>query len=410
MILDLSAQRNSISGSVNLPASKSYCNRALILRALSQNKISLSERSPANDSKLLAEALESAEEILDIEDAGTAMRFLTAYFAFGNQKKILRGTKRMHERPIELLVTALNHLGASISYIENKGYPPIQIKPVLKSDIKNEVTLRANVSSQYITALLLVAPTLPNGLSIHMSGNISSRPYIDLTLDILEKIGVRTDFSNSTIKVWPTKFQEQTLVIEKDWTAASYFFALAALAKKSSIYLPNLIVNSAQGDTILCDWFQKHFGVRSICDANGIRLEKREMKLPESLEIDFSDNPDLAQTIIVLSACLGINLKATGLHSLRIKETNRIVALKTELEKFGIVISTTDSTLAVKGKIQPADETTVIETYSDHRMAMSMAIISLLRPIKIVEPEVVKKSFPAFFKELNNLTKQSSIG
>jgi len=404
MLLNYSEINKELTGTVNLPISKSLCNRALILAAISQDKVSIQKISDANDSIVLKRSLKSLETIIDVEDAGTAMRFLTAYFAFQNKTLEIIGSDRMLERPIGALVDALNQIGASVSYLKKEGFPPLRIEPCKNGNLSSEISISAQTSSQFISALMLIAPSLPNGLTMHLTGKIASRPYIQMTHKLLQKTGVKSEFKEDYINVPFLVFESQTIDLEADWSAASYFYAVAALSTNATIQLTNLNIDSTQGDDVLVKWFSTYFGIASSFDENGVGLSSiPNFQFPSTIDLNFSDYPDLAQTIIVLCACLGIQLKATGLESLLIKETNRINALSLELRKLDIPIISTSNSIEINDKIQSSKTSVEINTYNDHRMAMAFSMVSLIRPITFDNEKVVSKSFPQFFSELGKL-------
>ncbi len=404
MLLDFKEIKSHLSGIVELPISKSLCNRALILRAISNQNIYLSEISKANDSVILERCLNTTSNVIDVEDAGTAMRFLTAYFAFQQGSIELRGSKRMHQRPIGSLVEALNAIGANVTYIENDGFPPIRLDACKLEALTTEVSISANTSSQFISALMLIAPSLPQGLTINLTGKVASRPYIEMTNNLLQQTGVKSTITENKISIPFHQFEPQALELESDWSGASYFYAIAALIPGSTIQLDNLNSNSFQGDSVLVVWFERYFGISSYFNKNGVSLSAiSNFLFPKELELDFSNYPDLAQTIVVLCACLGIKLKATGLESLLIKETNRINALSTELKKLGIATYTTSNSIEIDEKIQFSATPVEINTYQDHRMAMAFSMVSFIRPIELDNEKVVTKSFPKFFTELKNI-------
>ena len=404
MLLDFKEIKSHLSGIVELPISKSLCNRALILRAISNQNIYLSEISKANDSVILERCLNTTSNVIDVEDAGTAMRFLTAYFAFQNQSLQIQGTDRMHERPIGVLVEALNSIGAFVSYSGKEGFPPLQIEFCDKDALKNEVSISAETSSQFISALMLIAPSLPQGLTINLTGKVASRPYIKMTNNLLQQTGVKSTITENKISIPFHEFEPQALELESDWSGASYFYGIAAMRRNSKIQLTNLNSDSFQGDSIIVKWFQEYFGVSSQFNQEGVQLNStNDFKFPTELELDFTPYPDLAQTLVVLCACLGIRLKATGLESLLVKETNRLLALSTELEKIGVHSTITSNSIAIEGQIQLSDTPVGISTYQDHRMAMSFSLVSFLRPVEFDNEKVVSKSFPKFFDELEQL-------
>jgi len=385
-----------------ITGSKSESNRALILRAL-YSTIELSNLSNSDDTKLLAAALSSKEEAVDIHHAGTAMRFLTAYFsAKEGSNRILTGSKRMKERPIGLLVEALKSMGATIEYLEKEGYPPLQIKGThLKG---NYVELESHVSSQYISALLLMAPALPKGLNIGLLGKVTSKPYIEMTLALLRRIGVATSFKENSIEVRPFSQLKTTthLVIESDWSSASYFYSLVALSEVgTSVQLEHYFEDSLQGDAVLQKIY-KSFGVQTTFTTTGLLLQKVSKPVISDFKYDLSNAPDIAQTIAVTCLGLGLSCNLTGLHTLKIKETDRLEALRAELSKIGADILVTNDTLNLKASNLFYDNQS-IETYNDHRMAMAFAPLALKGAIQIKDPDVVSKSYPDFWKDLQTL-------
>lgn len=386
---------------VEITGSKSESNRLLLLQALFP-EFDLKNVSNSDDSNLMTKALASNAKVVDIHHAGTAMRFLTAYFSVQEGREtILTGSKRMKERPIKILVEALQTLGADISYEENEGYPPIKI--VGKKLQKYKVALKANVSSQYISALLLIASKLENGIELTLEGDITSVPYIKMTLSLLNEIGIKTSFENNVIIVYPSavKSEAKTLTVESDWSSASYYFSIAALSPVGTeITLSSYKQNSLQGDSCLVDIY-KHFGVSTTYNANSITL-KKEVKDIQPLTQDLKHAPDIAQTIAVTCFTLGIPCDLTGLHTLKIKETDRLVALKTEIEKLGGTVEITDKSLHLKAAtiIKPM---VPIATYNDHRMAMAFAPIALKQPVVIEDAGVVSKSYPTFWDDLEIL-------
>lgn len=398
MNLQLLQSRLKPKTEIQIPGSKSETNRLLILQALFP-EISMDNISDSDDSAVLQKALTSTESLIDIGHAGTAMRFLTAYYSFhGKNPKILTGSHRMQNRPIELLVNALKSLGAEISYEQKSGFPPLKIHP--KKAINNQIEISADVSSQYISALLLIASKLPEGLKIKLKGEILSRPYIEMTLKLLEEIGIRTEFKNNIIKVYPAeKILPKTLAIEPDWSAASYYYSLIALSEEGEIILKNFKQNSLQGDAQVRKIYEK-LGVETSFQKEGILLKKKKnFTLPDYFSEDLKNYPDLAQTIAVTCVALKIPFELRGLSTLKIKETDRLVALKNELSKFGADIQITAD--ALKGKAENELNTNiVVKTYDDHRMAMAFAPLCLCIDLQIEQPEVVSKSYPDFWKDL----------
>lgn len=387
--------------SVNITGSKSESNRLLLLKAL-YPVFSLENVSNSDDSNLMTNALVTDSNVVDIHHAGTAMRFLTAFFSMQEGREVtLTGSKRMKERPIKILVEALQTLGADITYAENEGYPPLIIKG--KKLTQNKVSLAANVSSQYISALLLIASKLENGLELTLEGEITSVPYIKMTLSLLDQIGVPTSFEGNVITVNPSneKKEAQTLVVESDWSSASYYFSIVALsAVGTEVTLSSYKASSLQGDSALVDIY-KHFGVDSVFSENSVTLKKVSTDI-QPLTLDLKNAPDIAQTIAVTCFTLGVPCDLTGLHTLKIKETDRLVALKTEIEKLGGEVDITDKSLHLKAS-KGIKELVAIETYNDHRMAMAFAPIALKAPVIIEDAMVVSKSYPSFWEDIKSI-------
>ena len=395
--LTLRHQSGNLHGRIQITGSKSESNRMLLLQAL-YPMITLDNLSNSDDTVAMKSGLESDKNMVDIGHAGTSMRFLSAYYStLENQEKILTGSSRMQERPIGVLVDALRQLGADISYLKNEGYPPLLIKG--KQLRANEVRLSANISSQYITALMLIAPSLPDGLRLYLEGKITSIPYIEMTLSLLHKIGVDAIFSGQHIQVFPKKDITQiTHAVESDWSSASYYFSMVALAKEADVSLSTYKKDSLQGDRVLMDVYQQ-FGVKSSIENNTLALKKQTVGSTH-VQLDLSDAPDIAQTIAVTCYGLGLSCSLTGLHTLKIKETDRLVALQNELSKLGATIEITDKSLHLHKRTNPIRPNVLIETYHDHRMAMAFAPLGLLVPIRIQDADVVTKSYPGFWKDL----------
>jgi len=395
--LTLRHQSGNLHGRIQITGSKSESNRMLLLQAL-YPQITLDNLSNSDDTVAMKSGLESDKNMVDIGHAGTSMRFLSAYYStLENQEKILTGSSRMQERPIGVLVDALRQLGADIIYLKNEGYPPLLIKG--KRLTASEVRLSANISSQYITALMLIAPSLPDGLRLYLEGKITSIPYIEMTLSLLHKIGVDAIFSGQHIQVFPKKDITQiTHAVESDWSSASYYFSMVALAKEADVSLSTYKKDSLQGDRVLMDVYQQ-FGVKSSIENNTLALKKQTMGSTH-VQLDLSDAPDIAQTIAVTCYGLGLSCSLTGLHTLKIKETDRLVALQNELSKLGATIEITDKSLHLHKRTNPIRPNVLIETYHDHRMAMAFAPLGLLVPIRIQDADVVTKSYPGFWKDL----------
>ncbi len=388
------------NNTLQITGSKSETNRLLILQALYPN-IEINNVSNSDDSSLMQKALASDDTLVDIHHAGTAMRFLTAFFAVKEGREtVLTGSKRMQERPIQILVEALGQLGCEINYEKEIGYPPIKI--VGKKPVINKVELKANVSSQYISALMLIAPSLPDGLIISLEGKVTSVPYIKMTLSLLKDVGVKGKFENNLITIYPANdIEDNTLVVESDWSSASYFYSIVAMSANAEITIGSYKKNSYQGDSALAEIY-KHFGVETTFTEHSITLKKVSniVQLPNGL--DLSNSPDIAQTIAVTCFGLGVGCYLTGLHTLKIKETDRLEALKAEIEKLGGQVEITDDTL----KLSPAHtikENISIATYNDHRMAMAFAPLALKTSLTIEDPGVVSKSYPDFWEDLKKL-------
>ncbi|MBD2721885.1 3-phosphoshikimate 1-carboxyvinyltransferase [Hymenobacter armeniacus] len=402
--MHLSWPGGPLRGTAHPPASKSEANRALILQALAGGG-TIGNLSDAHDTQLMQRLLAAApgSSELSAEDAGTVMRFLTAYLSVTNWRGRLTGTARMQERPIGVLVDALRQAGASISYENQEGYPPLQIEGFsAKSDgAPTRLAVRGDISSQYISALLMVGPYLPGGLRLELTGHVGSRPYIDMTAALMQRFGARYSAEGNALTVLPQPYQSTDYSVESDWSAASYWYAMVALAPAGSeITLPWLRRESLQGDQTIAK-MMTHFGVKTTFLADAVHLQQQPAAAStEPLTLDFTDCPDLAQTVAVVAAALNQPVEMTGLESLRIKETDRIAALQAELAKFGGDLRdlgegrfrTESNGFAVNGQS--------VATYHDHRMAMAFAPLALRGPLTIEAPTVVKKSYPQFWKEL----------
>lgn len=410
MDIRLYVQNGVISSSLQISGSKSETNRLLLLQGL-YPEISFLNASESDDSKAMRKALTGNNGIVDVHHAGTAMRFLTAYYAICEGREVvLTGSLRMKERPISELVEALQSLGADIHYMENEGYPPLRIKG--KKITGAKVAVKANVSSQYISALLLIAAKLENGLEIELDGEITSRPYLDMTLSLLKQVGVTAVFNNNVIKVSSAtnNLQPINVAIESDWSSASYFYSVIALAEiGATISLSSYKKNSLQGDSALIDIYKK-FGVTTEFINDTITLKKVSSER-SAISLDLNSTPDIAQTIAV--TCLGLETgcKLSGLHTLKIKETDRLEALKTELEKFGVSVNITNDSLAFEPNTLDLKNTPTIKiaTYNDHRMAMAFAPLAVKLPIIIKDAEVVSKSYPEFWNDLAKIGFSSNV-
>lgn len=389
-------------GEIFIGGSKSESNRLLILNELFDNRLQIKNLSDSEDTVLLQKALTETGDTIDVHHAGTAMRFLTAFFAIQeNRNTVLTGSERMKQRPIRVLVEALRSMGAEIAYLEKQGFPPLLIKG--RKPKKDFVELDGGVSSQFISALMLIAPKLENGLTIRLRGETTSLPYLKMTIKWLKKIGIRIEESQDQIKIHPEKeIQPQTLVVESDWSSASYFYSLAALSKDSEIKLNTYFTDSFQGDASLVQIFRDHFGIETHLNNNRLILSTINNFCAHDFEMNLNDTPDLAQTIAVTAAGLKIKCKLTGLGTLNIKETNRLTALKTELRKVGALAEITPYSLEITGFTE-INELPFIKTYEDHRMAMSFAPLCMLMDLEVENPQVVEKSYPNFWKDLEKL-------
>ena len=402
MIYHLSKNNKTINGVIEIGGSKSESNRLLILRKyLSDFKIT--NLSKSDDTKTLLDAITSTKKIIDIHHAGTAMRFLLSYYASKEKSEVtLTGSDRMKSRPIGILVNALRDLGASIEYLEKEGFPPIKI--IGKKLISNEVSLPANVSSQYISSLMMLGVKIENGIKLNLKGNITSRPYILMTKKLIEKIGQNVIFKDNQIEVLcESKDLSKIVEVESDWSSASYFYSIVALSKDAKITLKTFKRNSIQGDAIVSRIYKK-LGVDTLYNKDYIIISKnKNINLPKKLDLDLSDSPDLAQTIAVSCLGLGIECRLSGLHTLKIKETDRIEALKKEFLKLGIKnIETSDNTIYFEGN-QKINNNIKIATYQDHRMALSFSALAVIIDISIESPNVVSKSFPGYWENLKTL-------
>lgn len=379
-----------------LPASKSISNRALIINALAGGVSQLNNLSDANDTQLMLRLVNSPERVIDVEDAGTTMRFLTAYFSIANQNKVLTGTPRMKERPIGILVDALRLLGAEIDYLEKEGYPPHEIKRFIGQKT-NKIRIRGDVSSQYISALMMIAPALPNGLTLELEGKVGSRPYIEMTAALMRHFNAACTLLEDKVIVPQQAYRPASFTVESDWSAASYWFAFTALANQAEILLPRLSLTSLQGDSKIIR-IMESLGVSTHLKDDLLKLSKKEFK--KELQWDFTHCPDLAQTVAVICSAKGVKGYFTGLESLRIKETDRIAALQHELRKIGADLIEEDKTHWTLIPSLSLPNGASFQTYKDHRMAMAFAPLATLMDIEIENPDVVRKSYPNFWKDM----------
>ena len=399
MSIDLQLKKTSdLSGKITgLPSSKSVSNRVLILDALAGGKSRLNNLSEARDTVLMQKLLRSDESVLNVMDAGTTMRFLTAYYSISGQQKLLTGTERMKERPIAPLVKALQLIGANLQYTEKEGFPPVQIQGFGGQKSK-EVTVPGNLSSQFISALMMIGPVLPQGLIIRLEGQIGSKPYIQMTEAMMKMFSAKLKFEGHTIEIEPSTLKPVDYQVEPDWSAASYWYAFTSLANKAEIFLPGNFTHSFQGDQVM-ESIGRSLGVKTERQSDGLRLIKIDHQ--QKVEWDFNDCPDLAQTVLPICAVKGITGNFTGLESLRIKETDRILALQTELAKVGAIL---EENAKGNWKLIPAKyplpETLSFKTYHDHRMAMGLAPLCTLTNVIIEDPLVVNKSYPRFWEDV----------
>lgn len=407
----LSKESPVINGHLSLPSSKSISNRVLIIRALCEQDFDIHRLANAKDTVTLDRLLKGEHDVYDAGAAGTTFRFLTAFLAMQPGSQILTGSERMKQRPIGVLVEALKQMGANIEYLEKEGYPPLKINQTDAFGQTSQLSIPAHTSSQYITALLLLGPCLPNGLDLELEGEIVSRPYIEMTLQLMAYFGVTHQWEGQIIRIKPQSYQARPFTVEADWSAASYYYSIAALSEECNLQLDGLFKESLQGDAVLQDIYTQ-FGVTTTFNKEGLSLHKTKSNaLPPAFEYDFLKCPDIAQTLAVTCAALGVNGLFSGLETLRIKETDRIAALQIELGKVNAFLAelperfakkSTKNYFLVEGKAS-WDAPPTFSTYEDHRMAMAFAPLALLHPIQIAEPNVVEKSYPDFWKDLETI-------
>lgn len=407
MIYKLSKKDSHLKNEITLSGSKSISNRALIIEALSSEHFNITHLSTARDTQILQKLLKSKATVLDAEAAGTTFRFMTAYLALQTETQILTGSQRMKSRPIGVLVDALRQLGASIQYLGKEGFPPLKIgSPQIGKT--NQLRVPANVSSQYISALLMVAPALPRGLELQLSAKIVSRPYIEMTLNLMAFFGVKHKWEGDFIKIKPQKYTAKDFKVEADWSAASYYFAAAAFSESVDIQLNNLWKNSVQGDAVISK-IMEEFGILTTFNEKGIRLRKSGKPITKTFKWNFIKCPDIAQTMAVVCAGLGTSGTFNGLETLRIKETDRIAALQAELKKVKVDFTekarspkdSGEEYFTIEGKAQI--DAPLFQTYEDHRMAMAFAPLAMFGKIAIQDSFVVEKSYPAFWRDFKKL-------
>lgn len=396
-------KQTRLKGTVHsLPSSKSLSNRALIINALTQRRGQLENLSEARDTRLMLELLHTPDRVINVQDAGTVMRFLTAYYAVSGKAKVITGTDRMKERPIGELVQALRKLGAIIEYSGREGFPPLEIKG-LEKQATGTISIRGDISSQFISALMMMGPTLAKGLTINLEGKVSSRPYLLMTAELMSLFGIRVSIEDSTVKIPAGAYTPAPYRVEADWSAASYWFAFVALAEEADILLPGIRSSSLQGDRVIVGIMEK-LGVSSSFGSDGLSLKGPGKRVSELL-YDFSDCPDLAQTVLPVCAALQIPGEFEGLESLRIKETDRVAGLQNELAKTGCRLdeSTKGIWRLTPGQSPASLDKIRIHTYHDHRMAMGFAPWAMLTNLEIENPAVVEKSYPSFWDDLKVL-------
>lgn len=385
---------------IPLPSSKSESNRALVIDALTEGENKLLNLAEARDTQTMIRLLKENPPVFDVLDAGTTMRFLTAYAAATNQNKVMTGTARMCERPIGILVDALKEIGAEIHFLNREGYPPLAVHGFQKQK-SDKVRIRGDVSSQYISALLMIAPKLPQGLKLELEGKVGSKTYIEMTIQLMKSFGVKAIWEGNTISVAPQKYHPTTFSVESDWSGASYWFSLVACAEQGELFLEGLKENSLQGDSRIVEIMDK-LGVKSEFKEGGVKLSKQAIKGFESF--DFTHCPDIAQTVAVTCAIVGQKATFTGIESLRIKETDRIYALQQELVKFNADFVETEKDVFTLIPSVNMPNQVRIHTYDDHRMAMAFMPLMTKTRVIIEDPEVVNKSYPSFWKHLELLS------
>jgi len=410
MVYSISKQDKIVKGEISLAGSKSISNRVLIIRALGRKDFQINEIANSRDTQTLQTLLCGGREILDCGPAGTTFRFLTAYLALQQGTQILTGSERMKQRPIGVLVEALETLGARIEYLEKEGFPPLKIAAPNFLRKTNRLTISAGTSSQFISALLMIAPVLPKGLELMLEGKIVSRPYIEMTLHLMKNFGINYSWFGNRIKIPPQKYLGKDFVVEADWSAASYYYAMAVFSTKLKLQLNGLFKNSIQGDACL-PMAMENFGIQTIFNKKGIRLTKNGEEPIPFFECDFLHCPDIAQTLAVVCAGLGTQALFSGLGTLRVKETDRIAALQNELAKVQVFLSKLPGRFSKKSAkeyysiegIANVEGTPLFSTYEDHRMAMAFAPFALFAPIKMQDPQVVEKSYPDFWTDIEQL-------
>lgn len=387
---------------IYLNSSKSESNRLLIIKALSEKEITIKNLSKANDSVLLKNLLESENLVVwDAQDAGTSFRFLTSFLAIKKEHVVLSGTERMKQRPVKVLVDALNKIGAEILYLENEGFPPIYVKGKI-NQVKNKLDIPGDISSQYISSLLLIAPLLEKGIEINIEEPFYSRPYVNMTLNLMNSFGIKSEVKGNKISIKNQEFSSGSYIVESDWSAASYWYSILSISDNiNNLTLQGLKKKSNQGDSVISE-LMKSFGVNTQYKEDGIVLTKIKLDT-EEIELDFRDCPDLTQTILVVAAYHKIKLKISGVESLKIKETDRLLAMKNELKKMGCDFYEEGNYWILEKRSREIDEELSIDTYKDHRMAMAFAPLASKKSIIINDPDVVVKSYPTYWEDLKKV-------
>jgi 3-phosphoshikimate 1-carboxyvinyltransferase len=432
----LTKQNKTVNGTVQLTGSKSECNRALVIAALSKGEVKVGNMSDAVDAVTLKAILDlqappiiqtqvvdeqgivfsgglietngiRTNHVVNVGPAGTAMRFLTAYLPLQGNEIILTGSERMQQRPIGVLVDAMRKLGAKIDYVNNEGFPPIKIHGDFHQQA-DRISIKGDISSQYITALLLIASSLPQGLTLEIDGELTSRPYVEMTLAMLKQAGIQHSWTDNVITVQNQPFAETALHVEPDWSAASYWYAIAALSDEAELFLPGLTPYSLQGDSVITE-LMANFGITSQFKDGGVYLTKEPKPIFRKV-FDLKECPDLAQTIIVICAALGHDATFTGLETLKIKETDRVFALQTELAKIGVKLTEKGQVYKLNCSQKQMPQRMFVNTYDDHRMAMAFAPLAILIPeLEIEDADVVEKSYPAFWKDLEKVGFEAKV-
>jgi 3-phosphoshikimate 1-carboxyvinyltransferase len=406
-MIEISSFNKTIYGSIDLESSKSISNRLLIINELCKTKFEIQNLSNAKDTKILNEILESFETRKDLncKDAGTALRFIIAFLATKEGIWKVEGTKRMHKRPVMPLVNCLVELGAEIKYLEKKGFPPIEIKSKkLKS---KKLSVSGKISSQFISALLMIAPRIENGVALEITSEVLSKPYIDMTLNLMSKFGIKYIWENNLIKIKEQSYLAKNIEVENDWSAASFWYSFLSLSKSGKIKIPNLYANSIQGDSIVSSIYSE-LGIKTEFNENSIILSKTK-NIAKEIELDLSNYPDLGLPIIVTCAGHGIKARLIGLESLKIKESNRLECIKKELRKFNIICKIDSSSIKIKESQKIVQPKSIVECHNDHRIAMSIAPLSMkVGSIKFDDKNVVNKSYPKFWEDFDRTSKNNN--